>query len=500
MKFNRRSNIRKISAGLCFLFLLCGSLILTTGAKAENPTKQDALATIPEAKGYQLVYDLDIGKAAKTITYDVDNRAQITRPFDRIAYLLELSKDGQPQWVYVSMDAFTDDAGKIGVPTFASKAVFQQQVANLTVLANVKEITTGSGLKGNIEFWPNNYGQKNILDIPNASSSAFDFGDQITPTGDYGSMQVHNFEARQTLFAFNHWVAGAGCDLGIGNAPGVNTDWTFAKNGAAYESKRLRVLVHIAAPGFQFKPLPQTAAVVAATTAGSAPDAAPEAPHQNLAIVPVPRTGGITNRQTQVLQRANDAPGNYDIEFIGDSITQGWERSGSNVWNQFYGQRKVINMGVSGDRTEHVLWRFEQGQLAGIKAKVAVVMIGTNNSGKNKDGTDTYTDADILEGVTAIVKQIRARQPDTKIMLLAIFPRSRNFSPQRGRLLEINQALARLDDGKTIFFIDLGPKFIEDDGSISKDIMPDALHPNEAGYQIWAKAIEPKLKELLGEK
>ena len=223
------------------------------------------------------------------------------------------------------------------------------------------------------------------------------------------------------------------------------------------------------------------------------------APHVNAAIIPVSRTGGITNRQSQVLQRAKDAPGSYDIEFIGDSITQGWERSGSNVWNQFYGHRKVINFGVSGDRTEHVLWRFEQGQLDGIKAKVAVVMIGTNNSNKNKDGTDTYTDNDILEGVVAIVNQIRTRQPDTKIILLGIFPRGKAFSAQRGRLLEINQVLAKLDDGKNIFYLDFGSQLVENDGTISKNIMPDALHPNDAGYQIWAKAMEPKLKELLGE-
>ncbi|MEI6198192.1 MAG: GDSL-type esterase/lipase family protein, partial [Verrucomicrobiota bacterium] len=128
---------------------------------------------------------------------------------------------------------------------------------------------------------------------------------------------------------------------------------------------------------------------------------------------------------------------------------------------------------------------------------VAVVMIGTNNSNKNKDGTDTYTDADILEGVTAIVNQIRARQPDTKILLLGIFPRAKTFSPQRGRLLEINQALAKLDDGQHIFYLDFGSQYIEKDGSISKDIMPDALHPNEAGYKIWANAMEPKLKGLL---
>jgi beta-glucosidase len=231
----------------------------------------------------------------------------------------------------------------------------------------------------------------------------------------------------------------------------------------------------------------------------NAPANAP-ASHVNNAIIPVPRAGGITNRQSQVLRRAQEAPGDYDIEFIGDSITQGWEGRGSNVWNQFYGHRKVINMGVSGDRTEHVLWRFEQGQLDGIKAKVAIVMIGTNNSNKNKDGTDTYTDNDILEGVTAIVNQIRTRQPDTKIILLGIFPRGKTFSPQRGRLLEINQVLAKLDDGKNIFYLDFGSQYVENDGSISKDIMPDALHPNEAGYKIWASAIEPKLKELLAGK
>ena len=141
---------------------------------------------------------------------------------------------------------------------------------------------------------------------------------------------------------------------------------------------------------------------------------------------------------------------------------------GKNVWQEFYGKRKAINFGVSGDRTQHVLWRFEQGQLDGIKAKVAVVMIGTNNS-NNQDNTE----AEILEGVTAIVKQIRARQPDTKILLLGIFPRGKTFSPQRGKILEVNQALARLDDGNHIFYLDFGSQFIENDGSISKSIMPD---------------------------
>ena len=222
-------------------------------------------------------------------------------------------------------------------------------------------------------------------------------------------------------------------------------------------------------------------------------NAAPEV-QQNTALIPVPRTGWITNRQSLVLQRAKEAPGDYDIEFIGDSITQGWEGAGKNVWQEYYGKRKVINFGVGGDRTEHVLWRFEHGQLDGIKPRVAVVMIGTNNS-NNQDNTE----AEILAGVTAIVEQIRARQPDTKILLLGIFPRGKSFSPQRGKILQVNQALARLDDGSHIFYLDLGPLFIENDGSISESIMPDYLHPNEAGYRIWANATEPKLKQFLGE-
>ena len=222
--------------------------------------------------------------------------------------------------------------------------------------------------------------------------------------------------------------------------------------------------------------------------------AAPEV-HQNTAIIPVSRTDRYaTNRQGLVLKRAKDAPGDYDIEFIGDSITQGWEGAGKSVWQEFYGKRKVINFGVSGDRTQHVLWRFEQGQLDGIKARVAVVMIGTNNSGNSRNTPD-----EILAGVTAIVNQILARQPDTKIILLGIFPRGRNFNEQRGDILQVNQALARLGDEKNIFYLDLGSLFIENDGSISKSIMPDALHPNAAGYRIWAGAMEPKLKQLLGE-
>jgi lysophospholipase L1-like esterase len=211
----------------------------------------------------------------------------------------------------------------------------------------------------------------------------------------------------------------------------------------------------------------------------------------NSAIIPVSRVGGATNRQALVLQRAKDNPGECDVIFVGDSITQGWEGNGSNVWRQFYGSRKALNFGVGGDRTQHVLWRFEQGQLAGLKPKAAVLMIGTNNS----NGQDN-TEAEILEGVLAIVKQIRERLPQTKILVLGIFPRSQTFSAQRGKILQVNQGLAKVADGNMIHYLDFGSQLIEADGSISRAKMPDFLHLSEAGYEIWAQAIEPKLKEL----
>jgi sialate O-acetylesterase len=210
--------------------------------------RRDALSRVPEAKEYQLVYDLDLSKLGANIQYTADSHKNITRPFDRVAYCLEL-QDGGGNWdyVYVSMDAFTSDAGKIGIPTAASGASFQQNVANLTVYSNAKGIVTGTALAGgNIEFWPNNYGMANAANVPNASSQAYDFGDEPSGVVDgYGSMQVHNHDAKQTLFALNHWRDGAKADVGIGNQASGSPDWTFAGNADGYSVKRLRVLVRL---------------------------------------------------------------------------------------------------------------------------------------------------------------------------------------------------------------------------------------------------------------
>ncbi|HLY07947.1 MAG TPA: hypothetical protein VKW04_01455 [Planctomycetota bacterium] len=207
----------------------------------------DLLTQIPEARPFVLVHDLDLAKMGRPVKYDADHRSEVTRSFDRIAYLLELQKGAGPaQYVFVSMDAFTDDINKVGIPDLSSGARFQQNVTSMNVHSNVEGLTTGIMLDGgNIEFWTNNYGPANAANVPGASPSVFDFGDQITdPVDGYGSMQVHNHKVGQTIFALNHWRdGGEGADLGIGNSTGPNPDWTFLRNSGSYSYKRLRILV-----------------------------------------------------------------------------------------------------------------------------------------------------------------------------------------------------------------------------------------------------------------
>jgi sialate O-acetylesterase len=235
-------------SGLAEPNLMNGEGLPAGAFRAGSPPKRDWLGmNVPEAKDYQVVYDMDLTKIGPSIKYGVDNHQDIHRPFDRIAYFVELQDaDGTNEDLYVSMDAFTDDPGKIGVPVFGSGAHFQQNVANLDVYSNVKGIVTGTHLNGgNIEFWPNNYGPQNNANVPNASADVFDFGDQSTdPEDGYGSMQVHNHDAKQTLFAINHWREGRHADIGIGNQPKDNPDWTFASNAGGYRAMRLRMLVH----------------------------------------------------------------------------------------------------------------------------------------------------------------------------------------------------------------------------------------------------------------
>ena len=216
---------------------------------------------------------------------------------------------------------------------------------------------------------------------------------------------------------------------------------------------------------------------------------------ENTATNPVPRDANWLKRHEGFVKIAQ--AGGVDLLFLGDSITDYWRNRGSNVWLDSYGARHAANFGISADRTQHVLWRIDHGELDGIKPKVVVLMIGTNNTGKEKDGSPRNSVPEAIAGVQAVVADIRAKLPDTKILLLAIFPRGNFDDPQRAQVALINTVIAKLDDGKMVRFLDIGSKFLTTDGTLPKTIMPDLLHPNARGYQIWADAIEPTLADML---
>jgi lysophospholipase L1-like esterase len=137
-----------------------------------------------------------------------------------------------------------------------------------------------------------------------------------------------------------------------------------------------------------------------------------------------------------------------------------------------------------------VLWRIDHGELDTVAPKVVVLMIGTNNLGSD-------TPAEIAEGITAVVKRIRDKLPHTKVLLLGIFPRAKTSNnPNRIRLEAVNSRIARLGDGENVHYLDIARHFLNEDGSLSPEIMPDYLHLSRKGYRIWADAIEPKLWEL----
>jgi lysophospholipase L1-like esterase len=223
--------------------------------------------------------------------------------------------------------------------------------------------------------------------------------------------------------------------------------------------------------------------------------ALPTSAFAHSATEPVPRSDGWwKERHESFNKRVTEVGEKAQVVFIGDSITQGWEGEGKAVWATYYAHRNAVNLGIGGDRTQHVLWRLDNGNLSGLKPKAAVLMIGTNNS----NGEDN-SPGQIVEGVRAIVQKLREKLPDTKILLLAIFPRSENYSVARGKLAQINQALRRAADEKEVFWVDFGHRFLNDDGTMPRDLMPDYLHLSPRGYAIWAESIEGQLSRILGD-
>jgi lysophospholipase L1-like esterase len=194
------------------------------------------------------------------------------------------------------------------------------------------------------------------------------------------------------------------------------------------------------------------------------------------------------------------AKGDADVIFLGDSITQGWEGAGKKAWAKTFAPLNAVNLGIGGEQTGHVLWRITAGkELEPIKPKVAVIMIGTNNAGRDSA-------EQIAGGIKAIIDELRKQRPEMKILLLGVFPRAGGIKKEdtvappeklNTKIKQINERIEKFADGKTVFYKDIGAKFLESDGSLSRKVMPDLLHLSPEGYDRWAEAIKDDVTKLM---
>ncbi len=238
-----------------------------------------------------------------------------------------------------------------------------------------------------------------------------------------------------------------------------------------------------------------------AQTPAAAP--APAKVDASAAIEKTDPSGRFRKMHDSFLARRTSGP--IGVLFLGDSITAGWSpASRAHIWETYYGKWQPANFGIGGDQTQHVIWRIENGELDGISPKVVVLMLGTNN-------TRTHDAAEIAAANRRIVGLIRAKIPGVKVLVLAVFPRGPRPDKdgkfpseevtEAARKMEIisavNADLARLDNGGDVRFLDINRVFLGQDGRIPLAIMPDQLHPNAAGYQLWADAMHPTLTAMM---
>jgi lysophospholipase L1-like esterase len=225
--------------------------------------------------------------------------------------------------------------------------------------------------------------------------------------------------------------------------------------------------------------------------------AATGAARANTAVEPVPRDKNWLKRHEAFVQISQ--AGGVDVLFLGDSITDLWRNRGKAAWDQYYGGLHAANFGIGADRTQHVLWRLDHGEVDGLHPKVVVLMIGTNNTGLERNRpVARNTTAEAIAGVTAVVQELRTKLPDAKILLLSLLPRADTVAPKPADIREINAAIGRLDDGRFVRFFDLGAKFQAPDGTlIAEDYGADRLHPSPQGYAVWAQAMQEPLAQLL---
>jgi lysophospholipase L1-like esterase len=218
---------------------------------------------------------------------------------------------------------------------------------------------------------------------------------------------------------------------------------------------------------------------------------------KSVATTPVERPEE-RNQQRHTKFNEVSKEGTAEVVFLGDSITQGWEGKGKAMWEQHFAPMKAANFGIGGDRTEHVLWRLANGNLDGLKPKLVVLMIGTNNTGHQGREGYVCTAQQTADGVKEILAVLEKKCPQAKVLLLGIFPRGPDAMDKfRVQNAETNAIIKGYADGKRVFWKDLGSVFLEKDGTLSKEIMPDLLHLNEKGYQMWAEAILPDVVAIM---
>lgn len=214
---------------------------------------------------------------------------------------------------------------------------------------------------------------------------------------------------------------------------------------------------------------------------------------QHVATTPAHRLNEDWWKQRHEECMAITKKGGVDVVFLGDSITQGWQDTGRAIWDREFVPLKSANFGFSGDRTEHVLWRLENGEILGLTPKVVVMMIGTNNIGHGSSNPQQTSD-----GVRAIVTKLREKLPSTKILLLGVFPRGENpDDPMRVSVSKATDLFKSCADNKHVFFLDIGYVFLRSDGVLRTTLMPDRLHLVPDGYELWAKAMKSELMRLL---
>lgn len=214
----------------------------------------------------------------------------------------------------------------------------------------------------------------------------------------------------------------------------------------------------------------------------------------NTAAIPTKKEGaGWLGFHERFLVEAK--AGGIDVLFLGDSITQYWGDPGRGlpVWQREFGALRAANFGINGDRIQHVLWRLQNGEAEGFSPKLVVLLLGTNNT------TPRNTTAEVLAGLEAVVAELRKGFPEAKILLLGILPRGVRDDPKRGQIAEINHVLARWAEPGRLRFLDVGKAFLDEEGQIPVEVMPDGLHPNLKGYDILARAIRGPIREMLAE-